>query len=62
MQNDWMIHVLKDLRAFAEMNGMDELAGKLGEAAILAKNAMIDMSAVSVAGQITHAVTAGDGD
>ncbi len=37
MGNKWIIDVLADLRAFADLNGLPELAGKLDEATTVAK-------------------------
>lgn len=36
MKNDWIIDVLTDLRAFADKNGLSELARQLDEAALVA--------------------------
>lgn len=60
MQNDWMLHVLKDLKSFAELNGMEELAGKLSEAAVIARYAMIEPAMTSRAGHNIHAITLGN--
>lgn len=57
MQNDWMLHVLRDLKSFAELNGMEELAGKLSEAAVLARRSMIEPAVTSHVGQNIHAIT-----
>ncbi len=37
MKSDWIIGVISDLRVFAELNGMDQLAEKLAEAVDVAK-------------------------
>lgn len=37
MTNDWMLDVLADMRSFALMNGMHELAKQLDRAADIAK-------------------------
>lgn len=37
MTNDWMLDVLADMRSFALMNGMHELAEQLERAAEIAK-------------------------
>lgn len=37
MTNDWMLDVLADMRGFALMNGMHELAEQLDRAAEIAK-------------------------
>ena len=37
MTNDWMLDVLADMRGFALMNGMNELAEQLDRAAEIAK-------------------------
>ena len=41
MEDDWMIHVLRDLRTFAELNGMDALARKLEETGELARLSIV---------------------
>ena len=37
MEKDWMIQVLDDLKTFADLNGLNRLAGKLDEARDLAQ-------------------------
>ena len=36
MRNEWIIDVLADLRAFAELNGMDATAAQLEDASLVA--------------------------
>lgn len=36
MESDWILGVISDLRTFAEMNGMSDLAAKLVETADVA--------------------------
>ena len=36
MANDWILHVIEDLRRFADMNDMSQLSKQLGIAACVA--------------------------
>ncbi|SPJ26260.1 hypothetical protein [Palleronia abyssalis] len=60
MKNDWMIHVLKDLRTFAEMNGLDDLAGKLVETLEVALPAVAGLEASDEARLTSYAGTSGN--
>lgn len=62
MDNDWMIGVLKDLRSFAEMNGLEELAGKLGEATVVAKRVMTEPARARTGGLNRHEFAIGSSD
>jgi len=64
MRNDWIIDVLADLKAFAELNGMDATAAGLDDAALIA---VAEMSSLQAHGpgmgkmmRLEHAGTVGN--
>lgn len=52
MAEDWIIDVLNDLRAFAQMNGLEDLASQLDQTLVVASqelSARPDVGAVALA-------------
>ena len=58
MKQDWMIHVLEDLRTFAELNGMDDLVRKLGETLDVARPAAVRVEPSLAMGRTDYGRTA----